>query len=97
MVVALFVGFRRQDRERLLAVLFRLKVPLPEKDPEVETLSGVYGAADWYEREVYDMFGIRFRGHPNLRRILMYEGFQGHPLRKDYPIRKRQPIIGPKN
>ena len=75
----------------------RLKVPLPGKDPEVETLSGVYMAADWYEREVYDMFGIRFRGHPNLRRILMYEGFQGHPLLKDYPIRKRQPIIGPQN
>ena len=75
----------------------RLKVPVPEEAPEVDSLSGEYGAADWFEREVYDMFGIRFRGHPNLRRILMYEGFEGHPLRKDYPIRRRQPLIGPKN
>ena len=75
----------------------RLKAPLPEKDPEIDSLAAEYAAADWYEREVFDMFGIRFRNHPNLRRILMYEGFEGHPLRKDYPIRKRQPIIGPEN
>lgn len=73
----------------------RLKVPLGEKDPMVDSLIGEYAAADWFEREVFDMFGIRFRGHPNLRRILLYEGFQGHPLRKDYPLRKRQPILGP--
>ena len=75
----------------------RLKVGVPEGEPEVETLVELWRAADWYEREVFDMFGVRFRGHPNLRRILMYEGFEGHPLRKDYPLRRRQPIIGPKN
>ena len=75
----------------------RVKVPLAEKGPEIDSLTPLYASADWFEREVYDMFGIRFRGHPNLRRILMYEGFEGFPLRKDYPIRKRQPIIGPQN
>lgn len=75
----------------------RIKVPLEDKDPTVPTLTGIWPAADWYEREVWDMFGIRFTGHPNLKRILMYEEFVGHPLRKDYPVNQRQPLIGPKN
>lgn len=75
----------------------RLKVPVDEKDPEVETLTGLWPSANWYEREVWDMFGIQFKGHPNLKRILMYEEFQGHALRKDYPFNKRQPLIGPQN
>ena len=74
-----------------------LKVAVPEKDPAVDSMTALWPAADWYEREVWDMFGIRFIGHPNLKRLLMYEEFQGHPLRKDYPYNKRQPLIGPMN
>lgn len=74
----------------------RLKVFLEEPDPEVDSLTPWWGSANWLEREVWDMYGIRFRGHPGLKRILMYEEFEGHPLRKDYPIQKRQPLIGPK-
>ena len=75
----------------------RLKVPVEDGSSTLNSLTPWWGSADWLEREVWDMFGIRFAGHPNLKRILMYEEFQGHPLRKDYPIRKRQPLIGPKN
>ena len=75
----------------------RLKVPVDEKNPEIDTLCDLWPSANWYEREVWDMFGIRFKGHPNLKRILMYEEFQGHALRKDYPFNKRQPLIGPPN
>jgi len=57
----------------------------------------LWAIADWFEREVWDMFGIRFDGHPDLRRLLLYEEFVGHPLRKDYAINRRQPLIGPKN
>ncbi len=73
----------------------RLKVPLAAADPVADSLTGLWQAANWFEREVWDLFGIRFAGHPNLRRILLYEEFQGHPLRKDYPASKRQPLIGP--
>jgi NADH-quinone oxidoreductase subunit C len=75
----------------------RIKVPVDEKNPEVDTLCDLWASANWYEREVWDMFGIKFRGHPNLKRILMYEEFQGYALRKDYPFNKRQPLIGPMN
>ena len=74
----------------------RLKVPVGGAEPMVESVTPWWGSANWLEREVWDMFGIRFAGHPDLKRILMYEEFQGHPLRKDYPIEKRQPLIGPK-
>jgi NADH-quinone oxidoreductase subunit C len=74
----------------------RLKVPVGGAEPVVDSLTPWWGSANWLEREVWDMFGIRFAGHPDLKRILMYEEFQGHPLRKDYPINKRQPRIGPK-
>ncbi len=75
----------------------RLVIPVEETDAEVDSLTSLWPAADWLEREVWDMFGIKFRGHPNLKRILMYEEFEGHPLRKDYPVKKRQPLIGPVN
>ncbi len=73
----------------------RLKVRVPENDPTVDSVASVWPALDWYEREAYNMYGIVFRGHPNLTRILLYEGFVGHPLRKDYPKAKRQPTLGP--
>ncbi len=75
----------------------RLVVPVEESEAELDSLTPLWAGADWLEREVWDMFGIRFRGHPNLKRILMYEEFEGHPLRKDYPVNKRQPLIGPVN
>ena len=71
----------------------RVKVPVPAEDPEVDSLIPLWKGANWLEREVWDMFGIRFRGHPDLKRILLYEEFRGHPLRKDYPVNQRQPLI----
>jgi NADH-quinone oxidoreductase subunit C len=71
----------------------RLKVRVPESDPTVPTLVGQYGSARFMEREVHDMFGIRFAGNDDLRPILLYDGFVGHPLRKDYPIEREQPIV----
>lgn len=64
----------------------RLKVTLPSLNPQVESLVGVWRSANWYEREVFDLFGVAFLNHPNLRRILMPEGWEGHPLRKDFPV-----------
>ncbi len=74
----------------------RVKVSVEEDDAVVPTAVPLWPIANWLEREVWDMFGIRFDGHPDLRRLLMYEEFVGHPLRKDYPINRRQPLIGPK-
>jgi NADH-quinone oxidoreductase subunit C len=73
----------------------RIKTRVPEEDPVIDSVIPVWAGMDWYEREAYDMYGIVFRNHPNLKRILMYESFVGHPLRKDYPKAKRQPTIGP--
>ena len=67
----------------------RLKVPVTEADPSLPSLTGVWKAADWFEREAYDMFGLTFEGHPNLRRILTHEAFRGHALRKDYDPARR--------
>ena len=75
----------------------RIKVPVTSREPAVGSLTSLWESANWFEREVWDMFGIAFTGHPNLKRIMMYESFQGHPLRKDYPYWKRQPLIGPIN
>ncbi|MBK8173527.1 MAG: NADH-quinone oxidoreductase subunit C [Sandaracinaceae bacterium] len=70
----------------------RLKTRVQDGE-ELDTLVPVWRGANWTEREVFDMFGIRFRGHPDMRRILLYEEFVGYPLRKDYPIDKTQPLI----
>jgi NADH-quinone oxidoreductase subunit C len=75
----------------------RLKTAVDEDDAVVATAVPLWPIADWFEREVWDMFGVRFEGHPNLKRLLMYEEFVGHALRKDYPIQRRQPLIGPKS
>jgi NADH-quinone oxidoreductase subunit C len=75
----------------------RIKAGVDEDDPVVPTAVPLWPIADWFEREVWDMFGLRFAEHPDLRRLLLYEQFEGHPLRKDYPISRRQPLIGPRN
>ena len=75
----------------------RVKVGVPEGDCEVASACELWASANWMEREVWDMYGIRFAGHPDLRRILLYDEFHGHPLRKDYPKERRQPLIGPRN
>jgi NADH-quinone oxidoreductase subunit C len=72
----------------------RIRVRTHVEDGEaLGTLSGTWSGANWAEREVWDMFGIKFNGHPDLRRILLYEEFVGHPLRKDYPIDRAQPLV----
>jgi NADH-quinone oxidoreductase subunit C len=75
----------------------RIKVRLPEGDLKIDSLASIWGNANWLEREVYDMFGVHFNGHPDLRRLFMNYGFEGHPLRKDYPLRRRQPLIPMRN
>jgi NADH-quinone oxidoreductase subunit C len=69
--------------------LIRVRAYVPESDPEIDSAAALWPAADWAEREVFDMYGIRFRGHPRLCRILNPDTFEGHPLRKDYPLRGR--------
>ena len=71
----------------------RLKTRVPEQDPTVDSLVSLYGSARFMERECHDMYGIVFRGNADLRPILLYEGFEGHPLRKDYPKDREQPLV----
>jgi NADH-quinone oxidoreductase subunit C len=70
-----------------------VKTKVAADDPRVASATTLWQAANWAEREVWDMFGVRFDGHPDLRRILMYEPFEGHPLRKSYPYDRRQPLV----
>lgn len=71
----------------------RVKAWVPENNCEVDSVSSLWASANFMEREVWDMYGIRFKGHPDLRRILMYDEFIGHPLRKDYPVQGKQPRV----
>lgn len=96
------VDFKKEDpRFEMVYHLFslsgrhrlRIKARLWEKDLSIQSLTPLWKNANWLEREVFDMFGIQFENHPDLRRLFMYDGFKGYPLRKDYPLRKRQPRI----
>ncbi|MCR4295941.1 MAG: NADH-quinone oxidoreductase subunit C [Elusimicrobia bacterium] len=106
------VDYQKQGRAPRFDVIYRLMRLDPEtgKDlgrvevhcavdeaPVLRSVKDVWPAADWLEREVWDMFGVKFADRPGIKRLLMYEEFTGHPLRKDYPIAKRQPLIGPKS
>jgi len=82
-----------QLRSHKLRHRLRVKVSVPEHDARCPSLATLWPAFDWQERETFDMYGIRFDGHPDLRRIYMYEEFVGYPLRKDYPKEKRQPLV----
>jgi len=96
-------GFDKSFRFEVIYILYSLRyrhdlcirIPLPADNPIVESIHKVYKCANWFEREVWDMYGIRFQGHPNLKRILNHEDFEGHPLRKDYPIRRRHNFTDP--
>jgi NADH-quinone oxidoreductase subunit C len=74
----------------------RVKVQVDE-NTSVPSVTPLWASANWMEREVYDLYGVGFDGHPDLRRILLYDEFEGHPLRKDYPKERRQPLVGPRN
>ncbi|PYY19695.1 MAG: NADH-quinone oxidoreductase subunit C [Acidobacteria bacterium] len=78
-VIYNLLSHSRKERLRLIA-------KVPGGDPSIESLMGLWPSANFFEREVFDLFGVRFVGHPNLRRIMMPEDWEGHPLRKDYPV-----------
>jgi len=75
----------------------RIKAGVQEEALRIDTLSDIWKNANWLEREVYDMFGIEFVGHPYMKRLFMYDGFEGYPLRKDFPLRHRQPCVPLRN
>ncbi len=86
------VVYQLKSMTRNLRLRVKIQVGAGD-DAWVPSAYPVWKSADWLERECFDMFGIQFRGHPDLRRILLYDTFVGHPLRKDYPFQKRQPIV----
>ena len=81
-VVYEFCGLGGANNQQQL----RLKVKVSEDDPAIDSIASVFQGADWHEREIFDMMGLRFTGHPDLRRILMWEGYPYYPLRKDFPL-----------
>lgn len=85
-VVLHLYSIEKKHRVRLLA-------GVPATDPSIASVVALWPGANWFEREAFDMYGVVFDKHPDLRRILMYPEFQGHPLRKDYPKEKRQPLV----
>jgi NADH-quinone oxidoreductase subunit C len=88
-VVAHFASIAKRHRLRLKA-----RVGDSEGDgADIDSVTSIWPGANWLEREAYDLLGVKFRGHPDLRRILMYPEFEGHPLRKDYPANKTQPLV----
>ena len=78
-VIYHLLSHSRKERVRLIA-------KVPGGDPSIESLMGLWPSSNFFEREIFDLFGVRFLGHPNLRRIMMPEDWEGHPLRKDYPV-----------
>jgi NADH-quinone oxidoreductase subunit C len=78
-IVYLLLSYERNER-------VTLKAALPGAAPEIASVTEIWAGADWYERETFDLFGVRFQGHPNLKRLMMPEEWEGHPLRKDFPI-----------
>lgn len=83
--------YSRKNNHRI-----RIKVLLVGKNPTIDSLTGLFAGANWPERETFDMFGIKFRNHPNMKRILLFEEFNGFPLRKDFPIKGRERGTFPK-
>ncbi len=75
----------------------RVRAAVPEHPGQVPSLCDLWASANWMEREIFDLYGLDFEGHPDLRRILLYDDFEGHPLRKDYAKTRRQPLVGPRN
>lgn len=71
-------------------ISLRIRVLIPEDDLEIDSIVDLYPVSNFFEREIFDMFGIKFRGHPNLKRILLPENWRGHPLRKDYPLQPQE-------
>lgn len=96
-----WLGLGREPRFEVVYHLYslqkrhrvRVKARVPEADPTIPSCVEVYPGLRWAEREAWDLYGIRFTGHPDLRRMFMYESFVGHPLRKDYPKEGRQPLL----
>ena len=97
------LGFKEVARFEVIYILYslrfrhdiRLRVAVSEEDANIQSAFKVFKGANWYEREAWEMYGVNFVGHPNLRRLITHESFEGHPLRKDYPIRRRHNIIKP--